>query len=71
MLNMSRIKKTRPVRSKPDDARKRFIGLRLRESDVAKLELMANEQDVGISTFARLIIESYVADHGPSKRRKR
>jgi hypothetical protein len=71
MFNMSRIKKTRAVRSNPDDTRKRFIGLRLRESDAAKLEVMANEQDVGISTFARLIIESYVVEHGSPRRRKK
>lgn len=70
MFNMSRVKKTHPVLANPSDKRTRYIGLRLRESDAEKLEHLANEQDVGISTFARLIIENYVTEHGSSGRRR-
>jgi predicted DNA binding CopG/RHH family protein len=44
--------------------RTRFVGLRLRESDTERLQELAARDGVGLSTYARLILEEYVAKHG-------
>ena len=49
--------------------RSRFVGLRLREDDAASLERLAEVEGVGISTFARMVLEQYVALYGRPKRR--
>lgn len=52
-------------------SRDRFIGLRLRSDDAERLTALAREENVGVSTFARLILEEYVATHERKKRGKR
>ena len=55
--------------SPPVAARRgRIIGLRLRDKDRHCFEAMARSEGVGVSTYARLIIEQYIATHG--QRRK-
>jgi hypothetical protein len=45
--------------------RARIIGLRLRDEDRRRFERMARSAGVGVSTYARLIIEQYIETHGP------
>lgn len=57
------------VRRRP--SRGRFVGLRLRLEDAERLTALAGEESVGLSTFARLIVEEYLATHNGKKRGKR
>jgi hypothetical protein len=45
--------------------RARIIGLRLREQDRRRFEAMARAANVGVSTYARLVIERYIETHAP------
>jgi len=53
---------TRPAPRPPKESR--FIGLRLGADDAAAILRLAEETDVGVSTFARLVLEAYVRRHG-------
>ena len=71
MFNMARVKKTRPVKdSAVAEKRTRLVGFRVRESDAKELERLAKAQGVGISTFGRLIVENYIAQHGRKRGRR-
>jgi predicted DNA binding CopG/RHH family protein len=48
--------------------RARIIGLRLRDEDRRRFERMASSAGVGVSTYARLIIEQYIETHGPRRK---
>jgi hypothetical protein len=48
--------------------RARIIGLRLRDEDRRRFERMARSAGVGVSTYARLIIEKYIESHGPRRK---
>jgi hypothetical protein len=43
------------------EQRSKLVGMRLRPADVEMLTALAAEAGVGISTFARLIVEEYLA----------
>lgn len=64
MLNMG-VKPLAPVR-KPElqVTRTRFIGLRVTERDAETLARLAEQEGVGLSTFARLVLETYIREHG-------
>jgi predicted DNA binding CopG/RHH family protein len=61
MFNMA-VKRVGKVKALSN--RTRFIGLRVRESDAASLQAMAAKEGVGLSTYARMILEEYVAKYG-------
>ena len=65
MLNMA-VKRIRKVKTAAPVVapRARIIGLRLRDEDRDRFEGMARSEGVGVSTFARLVIEQYIATHG-------
>jgi predicted DNA binding CopG/RHH family protein len=48
--------------------RARLIALRLSGEDRKRLEQLARKQGVGVSTFARMIIEAYVRTHSSEAR---
>jgi hypothetical protein len=50
--------------------RGRFVGLRLRQDEARQLQKLAEAEGVGVSTFARLVVEKYLAIRAlrPSKR---
>lgn len=62
MLNMAvkRVSRVKVASSK----RTRFIGLRVREDDAEVLQALAKKEGVGLSTYARLILEQYALVHG-------
>ncbi len=62
MLNMTvkSISRVKVASSK----RTRFIGLRVREHDAEILQALAKKEGVGLSTYARLILEEYASVHG-------
>ena len=66
MLNMA--PRSIPVVRVRRGTRTRYIGLRLRDVDAQRLEALAKKEGVGISTFARLILEAYVQRHGQGER---
>ena len=45
------------------EPRSNNVGLRMRASDVTALRKLAKASGVGLSTFARMILEAYVHDH--------
>lgn len=63
MFNMS-VKRVGKVRGASTTNRTRFIGLRVRESDAKALQTLAAKDGVGLSTYARMILEEYVAKYG-------
>lgn len=69
MLNMA-VKRIRKVKisSPVASPRAKIIGLRLRDEDRDRFEGMARAEGVGVSTFARLVIEQYIATHGSRRK---
>lgn len=67
VLNMS-VKQIRKVNAAATPRRARIIGLRLREQDRRRFEAMARAAKVGISTYARLVIERYIETHAPRRK---
>jgi len=65
------LKAVKSLRISRRASRDRFIGLRLRSEDAERLAALAGEESVGLSTFARLILEEYVATHDRKQRGKR
>jgi predicted DNA binding CopG/RHH family protein len=63
MFNMV-VKRVGKVKVPSTTNRTRFIGLRVRESDAESLRRMAANEGVGLSTYARMILEEYVAKYG-------
>ena len=63
MFNMA-VKRVGKVKAPSTANRTRFIGLRVRETDAASLQVMAAKEGVGLSTYARMILEEYVAKYG-------
>lgn len=62
MLNMTkRLRGIGKVKVAVPDTRARLVGIRLRPSDVRRLEKLAADAGCGISTFGRLIVEQYLA----------
>lgn len=69
VLNMARAMKRIPrVATSAPPRRDQIIGLRLRDGDRRRLEEMARVADVGVSTFARLVIEKYIETHGSRRK---
>jgi predicted DNA-binding protein len=64
-MAMKRIRKLSPSVTAQRD---RIIGLRLRDEDRRRFERMARSAGVGVSTYARLIIEQYIETHGPRRK---
>lgn len=62
-FNMA-VKRLGRVKVSSKTNRTRFIGLRVRESDADRLQAMAAKEGVGLSTYARMILEEYVAKYG-------
>lgn len=58
------VKRVGKVKVPTTTNRTRFIGLRVREADAESLQNMAARDGVGLSTYARMILEEYVAKHG-------
>ena len=54
------LKGVRGMKVKRAPVREQLIALRLSAEDRKRLEVLAREHGVGISTFARMIIETYV-----------
>ena len=54
-------------RVSPSPRRARIIGLRLSEQDRGRFEAMARAVNVGVSTYARLVIERYIETHAPRR----
>jgi hypothetical protein len=67
VLNMA-VKRIRKVNADSAPRRERIIGLRLREHDRRRFEAMARAANVGVSTYARLVIERYIETHAPRRR---
>jgi predicted DNA binding CopG/RHH family protein len=63
MLNMGGPKLARGIMVRKPEGRSKLVGMRLRPGDVEALKVLAAEAGVGISTFARLIVEEYLAAH--------
>lgn len=53
------------------EPRAELLGVRLRASDVERLRVLAADAGVGVSTFARLVLEKYLATHARRRRRKK
>lgn len=70
MFYMERPKGVRGIRVKVPETRHRYLGVRMRGEDAQALEALGRKAGVGISTFARLVLEEYVAAHAPKKGRK-
>jgi hypothetical protein len=68
---MQNLKAVKSLSVSPRLSRDRFIGLRLRSEDAERLTALARDENVGVSTFARLILEEFVATHERKKRGKR
>ena len=68
---MQNLKAVKSLSVRRPPSRDRFIGLRLRSEDAERLTALAREENVGVSTFARLILEEYVATQDRKKRGKR
>jgi hypothetical protein len=70
MLNMARrLKRIRRVAPDVAARRDQIIGLRLRDGDRRRLVEMARLAEVGVSTYARLIIEQYIETHAPARKK--
>jgi len=69
MLNVA-VKRIRKVKIALSVAprRARIIGLRLRDEDRHRFEGMASSEGVGVSTYARMVIERYIETHGPRRK---
>lgn len=61
MLNMGGPKLARRITVRKPEQRSKLVGMRLRPADVEALKALAAEAGVGISTFARLIVEEFLA----------
>jgi hypothetical protein len=61
MLNVGGPKLVGRLEIRKPEQRSKLVGMRLRPGDVKELEALAREAGVGISTFARLIVEEYLA----------
>jgi hypothetical protein len=59
------LKGIRKIRATPRAPRGQIIGLRLSNDDRRRFEQMARSAGVGVSTYARLVIEQYIEMHGP------
>lgn len=59
------IKNVRGLKVKRPPLRHQLIALRLSGDDRKKLEGLAKQQGIGVSTFARMIIETYIRTHAP------
>ena len=58
------LKGIRKLRLTARSPRERIIGLRLSDDDRRRFERMARSAGVGVSTYARLVIEQYIEIHG-------
>lgn len=58
------LKGVRKLRLTARAPRGRIIGLRLSDDDRRRFERMARSAGVGVSTYARLVIEQYIKTHG-------
>jgi predicted DNA binding CopG/RHH family protein len=66
MLNMA-LRSIARVRVRQTN-RTRFIGLRIRAADADQLKALAKKEGVGLSTYARLILEQYITRYGKRSR---
>ena len=57
------------AREQPE-RRDRLLTVRLTASALAALEALAHAAKVGHATLARLVLEKYIEEHAPSRRRK-
>lgn len=70
VLNIVRTpKRIRKIAPPAPVRRDRIIGLRLRDGDCRRFEEMARLAEVGVSTYARLIIEQYIETHAPTRKK--
>ncbi len=55
----------------PEDVRAAQINFRLSGVDARKLDTLAKRLKVGRSKMVRLIVEKFIAEHDPEKKKKR
>jgi len=68
MLNMAKVRVGKIAVQKPSK-RSEFVGVRLRPEDVAVLRTLAKKAGLGISSYARLVLEEYARANRPKGKR--